>query len=122
MATISETREIKHTPNNKWCDNCNKHIKSGKPSISVTYFDGDFHEAIVCSTSCMEEFEKELENIPIKEEEDYEEEDNIAFENGGWEHEDDFMFYLEWIDVQKSNQYYSHNYLDDIEGFFKDDK
>lgn len=77
MATISETREIKHTPNNKWCDNCNKHIKSGKSSISVTYFDGDFHEAIVCSTSCMEEFEKELNNST-----EFDDDNGI-----GWEYE-----------------------------------
>lgn len=77
MATISETREIKHTPNNKWCDNCNKHIKSGKPSIAVTYFDGDFHEAIVCSTSCMEEFEKELNNST-----EFDDDNGI-----GWEYE-----------------------------------
>lgn len=77
MASITETKEIEHTPANKWCSNCNKHIKSGSSSIAVSYFDGDFHEAIVCSVECMEEFEKELNNVPD------DSEDNEI----GWEYE-----------------------------------
>lgn len=75
MASITETREIEHTPANKWCSNCNKHIKSGSRSIAVNYFDGDFHEAIVCSVGCMEEFEKELNNVPDEKDDDFDDED-----------------------------------------------
>jgi hypothetical protein len=60
MGYIIETKDIKKTASNKWCENCNKHIKAGKPSIAVQCYDGEFYEVNVCSVNCMEEFEKSL--------------------------------------------------------------
>lgn len=73
MGYIVETKEIKKTSANKWCENCNKHIKIGKSSIAVQCYDGEFYEVNVCSVGCMEEFEKSL-NIKVEEDDVLEEE------------------------------------------------
>jgi len=74
MAYIIQTKDIKKTSSNKWCENCNKHIKVGKPSIAIECYDGEFYETNVCSVGCMEEYEKSL---IIKTEDDIQQDINI---------------------------------------------
>lgn len=60
---IYETNKVNSSRKEKWCGCCNKTIKKGESSITVTYFDGsEFQATHVCSDKCLKKYTEDFDS------------------------------------------------------------
>lgn len=59
---IYDYKEIKAGRTTKWCSCCNKTIKPGESSITITYHDSEFFNDTVCSKKCRDKYYEDFDS------------------------------------------------------------